>query len=620
MNSSEHHHPSRSPTEPGLFMSRKERGAIAAQTKIDDLAAKDGTPTVYAAAPAILSDADIGSIPTTSTSATSPTNSVIGSLYRYASSIDQMMDWPAFRQLMDSLDITASLNGVSIRRSIQDSTKRLPLDRIHGVGSTSSERLTVTLSYADVQSSLDGGGTSIRWDTIQRLSKAYFDTYNALHPILDREVFNASLHAVVNCGFGDDISSINVLLVLALGEVALAISTAIPLLIDKDHPPGFDGFTMDRPPGLAYFNEARKRMGFVFTDISLENVQMLSLAALFYDSCGRFVDCKMLSASASHACQALITSKPHELHGPQANLVRRNFWHCSIVELSLRMEFGLPSTGLDKLNETVGLPDLGSSDPNEQYVSNQTSSFRSQFASEVVLHQLCASFHSSLTSAFVSESSQLQGTIPSSPVDGGGSSSICKQLTAQLEHWRVMLPEYLQWQDEQTSLLTDQSSFALFTMGVGSQAATYPSVTDVQVALFRTQYYFNKYLIHRPSIFKVLHYPGSVTREDAEAAAKCLTSCLKWPITVSPPSLNKRLLPLTAVWSKNLFGVLVLLHLSRQHPVLARIRATFCGQQFEYDVTETLDLYIDWLRDMRKTDVVADRYWLVVKDLFNLEM
>lgn len=36
---------------------------------------------------------------------------------------------------------------------------------------------------------------------------------------------------------------------------------------------------MERPPGLLFFNEARKRMGFNLTECSLENVQIFALAA-----------------------------------------------------------------------------------------------------------------------------------------------------------------------------------------------------------------------------------------------------------------------------------------------------------------------------------------------------
>jgi hypothetical protein len=58
---------------------------------------------------------------------------------------------------------------------------------------------------------------------------------------------------------------------------------------------------------LALFNEARKRIGFVLTGCDLENVQIFSLAALYYQSCFRHVDFWRMTVSASMACHVLVT-------------------------------------------------------------------------------------------------------------------------------------------------------------------------------------------------------------------------------------------------------------------------------------------------------------------------
>jgi hypothetical protein len=397
--------------------------------------------------------------------------------------------------------------------------------------------------------------------------------------------------------------------------------------MDKGHhSPGLGGSNFERPSGLRYFNEARKRMGFALADVGLANIQVFSLAALWWDSCGRPTECGRLVANATLACQYLITSKPQELEGPRANLIRHNFWHCSMMGLSLHMEFDMPLlTNLDKLREFVGLPDLASPITSSHYTGPHASPTRieGQASSEILLHRLCAGFHSTLMSTFASGTPAFAspGTGVSSPGPGEMQQhSVCKQLAMQLDQWRSMLPEQLQWQDERPLLFSDTNAFALFTVAMGSQATGYPSTADMQVALFRTRFYYNRYLIYRPFVFKVLHYPSTVTNEDAEAAAKCLMAGLKWPIAMPPPSLNKRLMPLAVFWTQNLFGVLVLLHLSQQHPLLARIRASFCGHNFDFEANETLDLYIDWLRDMRKTDSVAERCWAIVKKLFVIEM
>lgn len=58
------------------------------------------------------------------------------------------------------------------------------------------------------------------------------------------------------------------------------------------------------------------------------------------------------------------------------------------------------------------------------------------------------------------------------------------------------------------------------------------------------------------------------------SATNPLQSCLKWPITLAPSSRRKRLVPYLFCWSQNFTGILLILHLTRVHPVLHQIRAS----------------------------------------------
>lgn len=208
-----------------------------------------------------------------------------------------------------------------------------------------------------------------------------------------------------------------------------------------------------------------------------------------------------------------------------------------------------------------------------------------------------------------------------------------KHLAVQLDQWRGMLPEHLRWQDDQSMMFSDpphdafnpvypgqglQSGY-MFTSDLDTPPTSYPYTADIQVALLRTRYYYNKYLIHRPFVYKVLHHPETLLREDAEGAAECLKASLKWPIALSPPCTNKRLVPVTFFWSQNLFGILVLLHLSQQPSMLQRIRTSLCGANFDVDARETVNLYVDWLRDMKKIDSTAKWCWSIVRLLYHLD-
>jgi hypothetical protein len=159
----------------------------------------------------------------------------------------------------------------------------------------------------------------------------------------------------------------------------------------------------------------------------------------------------------------------------------------------------------------------------------------------------------------------------------------------------------------------------MFSTDLDNIPIAYPYALDIQVALLRTRYYYAKYLIHRPFVYKALHHPESVTREDAEGAAECLKACLKWPVAMSPTCTHKRLVPCLYFWTQNVLGILIVLHLSQQVPVLLRIRQTLCGERFELEAGETVGLYIDWIRDLKETDKAAAWAWEIVKGVYGVE-
>jgi len=215
------------------------------------------------------------------------------------------------------------------------------------------------------------------------------------------------------------------------------------------------------------------------------------------------------------------------------------------------------------------------------------------------------------------------------------------QMSRQLDQWKRMLPAHLRWQEAQPAEFpnpmegvytqpmfpptalplpsADSTSRFMFTTDLDSVPLSYPYALDVQVALVRTRYYHSKYLIHRPFVYKALHHPEQMTREDAEGASECLKACLKWPITMSPTCTHKRLVPCLFFWTQNLLGILVLLHLSQQVPILLRIRTTLCGERFELEAGETVGLYMDWVRDLKSVDHAAAWAWELIEGIYQLE-
>ncbi|KAJ2897190.1 hypothetical protein MKZ38_004873 [Zalerion maritima] len=616
--------------------------------KIDTLNIRNAAPSTSAVYPPVPTTVDpIGGLggqtgrqdsmaPSLHLSDPSSPSHLVNTPYMYVSATHKFLSWPMMQQSLESIrqqdpllnPATIEHEGPSILLGIQSAQAGTYVDP------TGEARRPVPPRLPGPSGTLplDLSTPSLSWETMQRLSKQYFDTFNFLYPLLDRQTFlSQTLPGVVSHSFSENITSTLAYLVFALGEVAM--SCAHSETAARGHngrPSGIRGGTSDRPPGLAFFNEARKRMGFNLTECSLENVQVFALA-------GTTLGFSMKRAFA--------TLNPSELTSPRADLVRRAFWHCSIIETYLHMELDLPLTGLSKLEDMVGLPSFSmGSFSEEDYIGNQASHYQEHFVSQIVLRKLSLEFNKTLGSAFGSQTVQFTRMTHSEhpPLP-----STIKQLASQLDQWRGLLPEYLRWEDStgtQTNGIgtgdmaampipqvvfnsttgeifqSPQQPAFMFTSDLDAPPQNaYPYAIDIQVALLRSRYYWARYLIYRPFVYKALHHPEQMTREDAAGAAECLRSALKWPVTMVPTSRNKRLIPYPFFWTQNLLGILVLLHLTQQHNLLSQVRANLLGDAFDVDANETVALYLDWLRDLKTADPAANWCWGIAKALYRVD-
>jgi hypothetical protein len=203
--------------------------------------------------------------------------------YRHASAAHKMLTWPAIQELLvEALpanigDIKSlEQDGPGFITRIQEGTPKLALDE--------GLQDMPFLAMQSQASRIAGGPRStfphLTRDIMDQLATAYFDTFNLIYPFMDRQSFiSDTLTKVHTEGFNGDPDSVIALLIFALGEVAIEGSRGNPIAVYKDRPSGVRGGTAPKPPGLALFNEARKRIGFVFTDYDLENIQIYSLAA-----------------------------------------------------------------------------------------------------------------------------------------------------------------------------------------------------------------------------------------------------------------------------------------------------------------------------------------------------
>jgi hypothetical protein len=203
--------------------------------------------------------------------------------YRHASAAHKMLTWPAIQQLflqalpsnIGNLKILEQ-EGAALIVRIQEGMPKLPLDEAIADRPFVGMQSQATRAAGGVRTTFP----QLSKEAMHNLANAYFDTFNFLYPFMDRHNFlSDTLTKVGTEGFGGDTESVIALLVFALGELALEGYRGPPVEIYKGRASGVRGGTASKPPGLALFNEARKRIGFVLTDCELENVQIYCLMA-----------------------------------------------------------------------------------------------------------------------------------------------------------------------------------------------------------------------------------------------------------------------------------------------------------------------------------------------------
>jgi hypothetical protein len=109
----------------------------------------------------------------------------------------------------------------------------------------------------------------------------YFETFHCSYPVLDRShFFSTILPQVCSQSFSEANSrSALVLLVIALGVLAQEGAVGDPILDEAGWQTGIRGGSVERPPGLMFLNEARRKMGVALTEWNLDNLLSYILCA-----------------------------------------------------------------------------------------------------------------------------------------------------------------------------------------------------------------------------------------------------------------------------------------------------------------------------------------------------
>ncbi|RFU23997.1 hypothetical protein B7463_g12344, partial [Scytalidium lignicola] len=503
--------------------------------------------------------------------------------YRHSTAAHTLLEWPFIhRKLQDlptSSDIYPCRTGIDWFLFIQhQQINHKPLATELSMTTTNLVDILHEVPYASI----------VLWINM------YFDTFNFIHPLLDRPLFfqetlpmALNTNTVVKTTEVAEKSTILTLLVIALG--------------DKWY---------DRPPGLKYFNESRRRLGFVETGYSLEVVQIQALTSLYYSACFHHVEAWRMSVQASATCYLLVKSHHHDWDTTEGDLLKQAFWHCVAVEVGHHLELNLPYTSIMDLEQSVPLPSFLGPYCERDQRANDISQFHHHYAALVTLRRICRAFHTSVED--VLKGGEVNDT--NEPFKADGLASIIRESARQLQQWRNMLPSWLRWNDDGRTIVNGRVLFITKPDNKDRDTLNaYKYTHDIQVAMLRTRYYYAQYMIYRPLVYKALHFPTRMTAQDVYDVSVCLKCCLNWPMTFAPNKGQKPLVPYLFCWSQNFLGILLVFYYAQESPLLQSIRKEYLD---ENDISQSLGLMRDWIRDLKDVDGLAEWSWHVIETLF----
>jgi len=197
---------------------------------------------------------------------------------------------------------------------------------------------------------------------------------------------------------------------------------------------------------------------------------------------------------------------------------------------------------------------------------------------------------------------------------------VIKELARQLESWRSLLPQPLQWSDQERhdfpnmNPMSRRPADALFAVDQGLVPINHRFNLDIVTGQLRTRFYYAKFMIHRPFVYKALHFPELMTADDAHYAALAIQSACLWPLSMAPPRNKKRLVPHLFTWTQNSVGILLLLRMSTINDCLRQICEDKVSRK---EMEETTTLLLDWLRDVKQVDGIAEWSWRILEPLFS---
>ncbi|OCK74871.1 putative C6 finger domain protein [Lepidopterella palustris CBS 459.81] len=387
---------------------------------------------------------------------------------------------------------------------------------------------------------------------IKGLVNAYFAVFNRITPVLDKfHFFSSTLGTAMENDFGYDVESCLVLNVLALGCLAVrayeegnyplpTCSSAQPAGTGNSnqyfHRPDWYEVIAENPPGLRFFNEARKRTGFLLCDNELPNCQFYMLSGVYYAQIVRAIDSWTMVNRAALCCLTLLKrNKFINCDDWEADMKSRVFWNILMYETILIQELNLPLSGLAHYEAEVPIPKftpfprprmeetrLAALDEDDSFFNFH---FLAQVANRIILTRIRHSLY------FYSEQEEFPPPV------------IESELRHQLDQWRSNLPAALQFSDDDDA----------------NERPPSPAHVVAQ-AMLKSRYQVARFHMSRPFLYKAFHAPALTTEHDLHAIRDGLKSGMYWPATTGLCKEMKSAQPLKFGWCCQFFGQVLIFH------------------------------------------------------------
>ncbi|KAE8145962.1 hypothetical protein BDV25DRAFT_58915 [Aspergillus avenaceus] len=413
---------------------------------------------------------------------------------------------------------------------------------------------------------------------IKCLSDAFFATSNPFTPIMDKNFYFAfTLGAAIESGFGYNMESCLVLNVLALGCNAVQAYQEgnYPLPGTRNarfEPPEWMAVIHEEPSGLRFFNEARRRIGFLMCDNDLQSCQFYLLSSIYYSQILRPMDQWAMLHRAATCCLQMLTNHDVNFDEWEGDMKSRVYWNCLMNETILVQELHLPPSGLARLEEFVPIPKfisfetVGFATSRSSFQETDGSFFQYHFLAQVAHRIILTRIRHSLY--FYSDS----GSFPLPAINA--------ELHHQLDQWRLNLPPAIHFQDP---TVPTTPANPLSTTPAASPVPISPlpldptrprsPATAVSEAMLRGRYMIAKFHIGRPYLYKALRIPSSLTEEDLEQVRSGLQHAMNWPVVGGIFQNMKSCIPIKFAFCSQFFGQ-VLLFYCISHSPNPRLRDT----------------------------------------------